>query len=61
MTAKKTLTEAEIEGIDSEIEELRREIDRIDNGTPARDSEIRRIGAQIERLLAKKGEPWPFK
>jgi len=61
MKEPKTLTEAEIQEIDREIDELRAEIDRIDNGTPARDIEVRRLGDQIEKLLAKRGDPWPFK
>ncbi|RYZ90235.1 MAG: hypothetical protein EOP04_04510 [Proteobacteria bacterium] len=61
MIVQKALTEAEIQEIDCEIEELRSEIDRLDNGTFSRDLEVRRLGDQIEQLLAKKGEPWPFK
>jgi hypothetical protein len=57
----KNLTEVEIQEIDREIAELRAEIDRIDNGTPPRDLEVRRLGDQIEELLAKKGEPWELK
>ena len=60
MKEQKKLTEAEIQEIDREILELGPEIDRLDNVTFSRDLEIRRLGDQIDRLLAKKGKTCPL-